>query len=502
MSTNPTPAEGAAESARQFVTFQVDGALYGLPMAEVQEIIRMPALVEVPHSPAALSGIANLRGGILPVTSLRRAFGAAEQAADEATRVVVVRESGAALGFVVDRMARVMAAEPQEIEAANDGEPGLRSGLLRGVVKREDGLVLLLDLARIAEFGRARREAGPGRAAGPAATVEAETVVTQDELQFVSFLCAGTEYAMPIHEVQEIVQLPPDVVRVPRAGSEVLGLMTLRERLLPLVSLRALFGEAPEAPGASARVLVISVPGRPQLSVGLVMDSVKEVLRVPRAVVDPLPALLAGGGAQHLDAICRLEGGKRLVSILSAARMFEAGLMQSALDTTQGEQEDSMAEESAATAIEEEEQFVIFRLAGEEYGLPIEAVQEILRVPPELTQVPQTPDFIEGVVNLRGAVLPVVDQRRRFALAQAERNERQRIMVLGMGGTRTGFIVDQVVEVLRIPRSSMQPAPRLSERQMGIIPRVANLADAKRMVLILEAPRLLDAGEVAALEAA
>ncbi|MBX9750581.1 MAG: chemotaxis protein CheW [Roseococcus sp.] len=498
MSKTEAPVEGAAESARQFVTFQVDGALYGLPMAEVQEIIRMPALVEVPHSPAALSGIANLRGGILPVTSLRRAFGAADQAADEATRVVVVRESGAAQGFIVDRMARVMASEPQEIEAAGDMEHGLGTSLLRGVVKREDGLVLLLDLARIAALGRARNEAGPARATGLAGAAEAEVATTQEELQFVSFLCAGTEYAMPIGEVREIVQLPPDVVRVPRAGAEMLGLMTLRERLLPLVSLRALFGEAPEAPGASARVLVIAVPGRPQLSVGLVMDSVKEVLRVPRSLVDPLPSLLTG--AQHLDSICRLEGGKRLVSILSAARMFEAGLMQSALDATQ--EEDGMAEDNAATAIEEEEQFVIFRLAGEEYGLAIEAVQEILRVPPELTQVPQTPDFIEGVVNLRGAVLPVVDQRRRFALAQAERNERQRIMVLGIGGTRTGFIVDQVVEVLRIPRSAMQPAPRLSERQMGIIPRVANLAEAKRMVLILEAPRLLEAGEVAALEAA
>jgi len=134
--------------------------------------------------------------------------------------------------------------------------------------------------------------------------------------------------------------------------------------------------------------------------------------------------------------------------------------------------------------------------------LSYQDVQEILRVPAELTQVPQTPDFIEGVVNLRGAVLPVVDQRRRFALAQAARNERQRIMVLGIGGTRTGFIVDQVLEVLRIPRSAMQPAPRLSERQAGIIPRVANLAAQKRMVLILEAPRLLDSEEVAALEAA
>jgi purine-binding chemotaxis protein CheW len=506
MSNTPMPAQGetpgAAESARQFVTFQVDGALYGLPMAEVQEIIRMPALVEVPHSPAALSGIANLRGGILPVTSLRRAFGAASRAADEATRVVVVRESGAALGFIVDRMARVMASEPHEIEVAGGMEHGLNASLLRGVVKREDGLVLLLDLARIAEFGRARSEAGPGRAASLAGADETDAATTQEELQFVSFLSAGTEYAMPIGDVLEIVQLPPDVVRVPRAGAEVLGLMTLRERLLPLVSLRTLFGEAPEPPGASARVLVISVPGHPQLTVGLVMDSVKEVLRVPRAVVDPMPPLLAGGGAQHLDSICRLEDGRRLVSILSATRVFEAGLMQSALEARQTQQEDAMSDEALGAALEEEEQFVIFRLAGEEYGLPIDAVQEILRVPAELTLVPQTPDFIEGVVNLRGAVLPVVDQRRRFALAQAERNERQRIMVLGIGGTRTGFIVDQVVEVLRIPRSAMQPAPRLSEGQMRIIPRVANLAEAKRMVLILEAARLLEADELAALEAA
>jgi purine-binding chemotaxis protein CheW len=248
-------------------------------------------------------------------------------------------------------------------------------------------------------------------------------------------------------------------------------------------------------------VLVTAVPGQPQLSIGLVMDSVKEVLRVQRSVVDPLPPLLSGGSG-HLDAICRLEGGRRLVSILSPTRMFEAGLMRSALEAAGAGREDRMAEQMQPMAMEEEGQFVVFRLAGEEYGLPIEAVQEILRVPEQLTHVPQTPEFIEGVINLRGAVLPVVDQRRRFALAQAERNERQRIMVLGIGGSRTGFIVDQVLEVLKIPHSAIAPAPALSARQTDLIPRVANLTEAKRMVLILEASCLLDAREVAALKAA
>lgn len=486
---------------RQFVTFQVDGSLYGLPMAEVQEIIRLPTLVEVPHSPDALRGIANLRGGILPITSLRRSFGAEEQPTDEATRVVVVRESGITLGFVVDRMARVMTAEPQEIEPAPELTEGAEPSLLQGVVKRSDGMVLLLDAARLARMGTARRDAGDERLASASGDVGAGEPLAQEELQLVSFVSEGGEYAIPIAEVQEIVQIPPQVVRVPGAAIHVLGLMTLRERLLPLVSLRMLFGGTNAEASGSARVLVISAPGQPELSVGLVMDSVKEVLRVPRTLVDPLPCLLSGARGL-VESVCRLDQGQRLVSILSVARLFHAGLMQSALEAVESDRDNNTMAKVHAASSEEEEQFVVFRLAREEYGIPIETVQEILRVPDELTHMPQSPDFIEGVLNLRGSVLPVVDQRRRFALAEAERNDRQRIMVLGIGNMRTGFIVDQVVEVLKIPHSAIEPAPVLSERQTGLVPRVANLAAARRMVLILEASRLLDAREVAVLEAA
>ncbi|MFX8227045.1 chemotaxis protein CheW, partial [Acinetobacter baumannii] len=83
---------------------------------------------------------------------------------------------------------------------------------------------------------------------------------------------------------------------------------------------------------------------------------------------------------------------------------------------------------------DDEEQFVVFRLMDEEYGVSIEAVQEIVRVADELTRIPKTPHFIEGVINLRGVVLPVIDQRRRFGLASIQRNDRQRIMVFTIHG--------------------------------------------------------------------
>lgn len=504
--TIETPVGGA----EQFVTFQIQTELFGVPLADVREIIRMPDLVQVPLCPPSLAGIANLRGAVLPVTSLRHVFGVETVAHDDATRVLVVSQGGATTGLVVDRMARVIAADPHDIESGGSMDTTIGSDLLRGVIKRSDGLIMLLDPSRLTDLGiasgeRAARSALRGRPGG-----EADQAVTEaakaDEIQLVSFEAASQEYAFPIHDVREIVQVPGEITQVPKAQPHIVGVMTLRDRLLPLVSLRRMFA-LPEAPvDEQSRIVVVSLGSG---SVGIVMDTVKEVLRVSRTLVDPVPALLAGGAdGGEFEAICRLNGGKRLVTILSTARIFRDSALREAIETaqvTENTAEDAMTEESIGTQqsldTDDEEQFVIFRLAGEEYGVPIDTVQEIVRVPDDLTKVPKAASFIEGMVNLRGSVLPVVDQRRRFVLETAERNDRQRIMVLTIGGVRTGFIVDQVSEVLKIARGLIERAPELSAEQARLIDRVANLADSKRMILLLDLANLLDTGELDTLRA-
>ena len=114
--------------------------------------------------------------------------------------------------------------------------------------------------------------------------------------------------------------------------------------------------------------------------------------------------------------------------------------------------------------------------------------------------MPQAPDFVEGVINLRGAVLPVIDQRRRFGLPGCERSDRQRIMVYLLSGVRTGFIVDLVTEVLKIPKSTIAPAPSLSAEQSKLIRNVANLEKTRRLVMLIEPTQLLDGDEIVSLE--
>ncbi len=103
-------------------------------------------------------------------------------------------------------------------------------------------------------------------------------------------------------------------------------------------------------------------------------------------------------------------------------------------------------------------QLVSFRLAQEEYGIEITKVQEIILMG-EITRVPQTPDYIKGLINLRSTVIPIVDLRLRFGLTQQEQTDETRIMVVNVSGKTIGIIVDAVSEVLRIAHDQIAPPP-------------------------------------------
>lgn len=493
---------------RQFVTFIVGDEVFAVDMAPVQEIIRVPDVVRVPLAPHTLEGLANLRGKVLPIISLRRIFGFEDRQYDDATRAVVI-DLGQPLGFVVDRVASVVGVEPAKIDDVGSIRGTVNTELLSGLLKDVGGyeMIMVLDFAKLiaAEFSDiaalTRSTGGSDHLISNRTANEAAEEKASDELQLVSFAVAGQEYAISIDDVQEIVQVPEHVVHVPHAESHVLGVMTLRNRLLPLVSLRRMFGLPPQTADEHSRIVVVAIG---DASVGVVMDSVNEVLRVAKIHVDNMPGLLArDGDMSDITEICRLDEGRRLVSIISVGNMFRHSAIKEALNTVDSFSEETKVQEAALELdqgrVEDEEQMVVFRLDKEEYGVPIESVQEIVRVPDELTHVPKAPAFVEGVINLRGAVLPVIDQRLRLGLATTERNDRQRIMVFLFDGVRTGFIVDSVTEVLKIPKAAIEIAPSLSSEQSRLIGRVANLEKQKRLIQLIEPSRLIESQDLKSL---
>lgn len=136
-------------------------------------------------------------------------------------------------------------------------------------------------------------------------------------------------------------------------------------------------------------------------------------------------------------------------------------------------------------------QLVSFNLGSEEFGVDIGAVQEIVRMP-EITKVPRAPEIVEGVVNLRGKIIPVVDLRRRFGLPAEDVTKSTRIIILTVGGKRLGAIVDGVSEVLRLDPAAVDPPPEMvaSAVDSAFLKGIAKLDG--RLLMLLDLDLILD----------
>lgn len=145
-------------------------------------------------------------------------------------------------------------------------------------------------------------------------------------------------------------------------------------------------------------------------------------------------------------------------------------------------------------------QVVSFKLGSEEYGVDIAQVQEINRMV-AITHVPRAPEFMEGVINLRGQLIPIIDLRTRFAMARAEHTKNTRIVVTEIGTKRVGMVVDSVSEVLRLDTDAIEPAPEMiTGVDTEYIRGVGKIED--RLIILLDLARIISSGEKRELEAA
>jgi purine-binding chemotaxis protein CheW len=156
-----------------------------------------------------------------------------------------------------------------------------------------------------------------------------------------------------------------------------------------------------------------------------------------------------------------------------------------------------------ATALEAmnmaERQLVVFRLANEEFGVEITKVREIIK-PRHITRLPHVSDYIEGVTNLRGVVIPVISLRKRFGVEAQEDTQDTRIIILEVNENQVGFIVDAVTETLRLPESQIDPPPSMiAGLKSQYLAGVGKYED--RLLILLEVDKILTSEEKIELQA-
>ncbi|MGO9969574.1 MAG: chemotaxis protein CheW [Bryobacteraceae bacterium] len=618
METDTLQSSAGLKDESQLVTFLLKDEEFGFDIMSVQEIIRLPKMAKVPRTPAYVDGIANLRGVVLPVIDMRTRFGMERAQETDRTRVLVVDIDGVKTGLRVDRVKQVTRVLRSEIEPPPAAIRGTTSDYLEGVVKLDKGqrIVMALNAAQVCEIGVTRKTAGTKGAASGSESRSGESSdksggAGADVQKMVTFRIAKEEFAFHMEHVREIlrVQTPNQVPDVPEY---VLGVLTVRGQILPVIDLRRLLQQrsladeladncrplreeyerwidqtekvfaagshqkvdssvmerlrkwlaetnsssqllmealakarglnekvvkqlqvrtkheehgdrdAARACGEDVlsgsretvaairkfeeqiaqniqedqRIIVVDAEG---FVLGLVVDHVHEVLNVPKNLMEPPPRITSSGGME-LSGVAKLEDGARLIMLLDVASLMKdqklRDVQNSSIHAAEEEKAGKTQETGSGAQELSEVQLVTFLLGAEEYGVPISQIQEIDRLA-KITKVPKAAAFIEGITNLRGEVIPVLDTRKRFDLDVKPSDDRTRIIIVDLGGVKTGLVVDSVREVLNLARKDIAPPPEAigSGIDQQFISGIGKVDAGKRMIVLLDVERILSRQE-------
>jgi chemotaxis signal transduction protein len=244
------------------------------------------------------------------------------------------------------------------------------------------------------------------------------------------------------------------------------------------------------------RLIVVDSGGA---QVALLVDRVREVVSVPSHLIERATGSAAGGMRDNISGIAKLDGGKRLVLRLDAQGLLREeeldahlrkGEASSGASTSDHPQAGTGSQRVSAEH-QDERLFVTFRLGDGDYGIPVEHVQEIDRTS-KLTVIPWSASYVDGLINLRGEVIPVVNARKRFGLPGKANDEQTRVIIVDVGGGRkAGLLVDSVREVIRQPRADIAPPVTTADSiDQQYVQGIGKVRGGSRMILFLDVARV------------
>lgn len=510
--------------SEQIVTFHINNEQLGINIELVQEIIKPPKIHSIPHAPDCVKGMTYLRGNVLPVIDLRIRLGVESIDFTSTTRVLIMNIKGTLCGLIVDAVSEVVDLSCCELEESPENIFGIEGSLLSYVAKLKDSdsVILLLSTEKILSNIDLSHEL-EGHICADHEKREKKDTHQDDYEQFVAFKVGAEECALSILGVKEIIRFS-DVTPIHQAAEYILGLMYLREKLIPVIDLRVLLGQKSlddeleeEYEGRLAclneeaedyekkrtvldqefsedkalkqymrRIIVISVNN---IHVGVLVDSVSQVLNINNNLIEGPPPIITGKRLNGLNGVAKLDKGERIIVLLEVKNLLDN---EDFLTIENSTEELSLVEEEVVQAqVDEEMQMVCFKVGEEEYSFDIQSVQEIIRQV-DITQVPHTKSYMKGIINLRGSVSPVVSMRERFGICDERDGEQSRIIIIKDEGQSIGLIVDSVTGVVRLSTSLLEDSSKsVSLTKDKFVKSMAKLQEGKRLIGLLDSNKIL-----------
>jgi len=484
-------------------TFDLGDLEFAIAIEKVREaVILHQTVTRIPGSIEVVEGIIDLRGEIIPIVNLKARFGITPPAYSPDCRVAIVTCKGRHFGMRFDRTREVIRIKRSAIkEVRSEGTESATQGVIVLPGARER-IIQVIDPDCVFEKYDLPQISGGFDDATRAAAARAV-----ERLQCITVALDEQEYAFEVSSIREIIKVPEIKKRID-LGGHIRGVILLRGECITLVDLRVHLGLEERPPDLDSRVLVMAGA----TSYGLLVDAVREVVRFDKRLLLAMPPLANRRSRQVYKAVVSLVGhhGPRNLLLLDLQELFSAdeltqlrqnvGLHSEAADDKRGPASTVPTDPTDTGRVEKKKAYLAFKLQ-EDLALDLLAVREILCHSTEIIPVPGQADFLEGVLNLRGDVIPVVNLRTFFELGARERVGAEKILVVDDGTRRAGLVVDEIQEIVQLGAGTARlqgiVIAGLEKRRMfkGVVQEVLSVPKHGRdaALMVFNVKKLLDA---------
>jgi purine-binding chemotaxis protein CheW len=477
----------------ELVVFWVGAEQFAFRLKNVREIIKIDDIKKVPHAPAHVAGLCSLRGSILPVVDIRRCLNMLEKEYSDDSRIIVTDIHGANVGIITDGISAVITIKASSILQPPSNIKRNQSGEIDGIVLGDNGksIIMVLDAENVVKFEQLKKDFMSGKASDRTESFSPSSHHV-DEVELVIFLISGEQYALDVRNVKEILRCA-ELLKVPNSPYYVEGVISVRNHLLAVINLAKLFGTGHCRAADSTRIIVMDAG---DISYGIIVDKVSEVARVPRNLFYKPYHIVQNADMQFIREFANLNHGKQVVMVLDPYKLVSVNDLNAIHSDHLACHEsgnDLIDEEMSENQCLDQEQIVAFKIDNEEYGVTIDYVCEVNNIN-EIYSFPGAPDFIEGMVNLRGDIIPVLNLRTFFGISLTNKSACSKLLVVEYKKERLGIMIDSVTEVVRVGRDLLETAARALEagNKKKYIHQIGKLNEGKRTILMIDLTAILD----------
>jgi len=451
--------------AQNLLKIRLGREVFGIDSDSIDQILRVQPITKVPLVTPSMQGICVIAGKIVAVVDLKILLNCGKvDVSDEKTRLLTIKKNDELLGFLVDEVLETISVNENNFELNTKSDE-----VIKGFYKDTKDIVQIIHPQEIIKDDMIDSfdmydSGGLLKDDSPESKVDNEALLEAKRCLF--FYVQNEKFAIELELLRELIFVPSNINSLADSSFANIGMITLRDELINALDFNALMGFEKSECTEKSRFLILQESDK---VIALSVEAVEEVKDIDGSCIEAMSDSFKGS---KIEALYKERDGS-IVSIISNQHLKEL-IRSNSVSDIKTKNEEVQKEESSTMS-----EIAVFAIDSEECAFEIEDVQEIIRYQ-ETTPVPEAPEFVEGIINLRGSVVPVITLPERLGFLRNV-TEKSKIVVCLIDGEKIGFMVDDVNEILFVEDKFISK----SKNTESLIKEVISLNDGARVILKL-----------------